>query len=112
MARNLSPRDMEILKKMVPELDCETCLHSGHAFRSILPPVSQHFTSSASEFGTRLEKLDDNEFMYIIDLIFLGEESLGCLQDEHMDVLLKRVRRISVQTADDLVELLGYIKEE
>lgn len=112
MARTLSSRDLEILKKLVPELESEICMHSGHNFRSILPPVSQHFTSSPAEFGTRLDRLTEDELKYIVDLIFLGEESLGCLQDEHIDILLDRVRQISRVTADDLVDLLGYIKEE
>lgn len=109
MARILSTRDMKLLKKMVPELDTG---NSGPGYRSLLSPISKHFCSSTGEFRQRLERLSDPELLYLIDLIFRGEECLTCLSDEYLEILLDTIRRdISSQKADDLVEFLGYIKE-
>lgn len=109
MARTLSPRDIEILKKMVPELADDL---SMPRFRSILPPVSMRFCSNQEDFRTRLDRLNGKEITYLVDLIFSGEECLSCLREEYTDILLDRVRKnISHQRADDLMELLGYIRE-
>ncbi|MCL7414727.1 MAG: hypothetical protein M8349_01520 [ANME-2 cluster archaeon] len=110
MARTLSSRDLEILKKMVPELDTN---NFKPGFRSILPPVSKHFSTSASDFRLRLDRLSGPELAYLIDLIFQGEECLTCLADEYLDILLEKIRRdISSEKANDLVEFLGYLQEE
>jgi hypothetical protein len=110
MARRLTLRDREILTKMVPELDLD---HFPPVFRSILPPVSRRFSSSGSEFKSRLDKLTTSELEYLIDLIFLGEECLTGLEDTCIDILLNKVREtISQKKAEDLTELLGYIREE
>ncbi|MBU4075726.1 MAG: hypothetical protein KKI06_03300 [Euryarchaeota archaeon] len=45
MARKLKTEDIVILKKLAPELADTSCAHSGHEFRSVLPPVSQHFST-------------------------------------------------------------------
>ncbi|MCK4937114.1 MAG: hypothetical protein KAR85_00750 [Methanosarcinales archaeon] len=110
MARILSSKDLELLKKMVPELDTDI---SNPGFRSLLSPISKHFSSSASDFHQRLDRLSGPELSYLIDLIYQGDECLTCLVDEYLDILLDKIRRdISIQKADDLVEFLGYIKEE
>lgn len=110
MARTLSPRDIEILKRMVPELDIDI---SRPLFRSIFPPVGKHFCSSALEFGSRLDRLVSGDLEYLVGLIFSGEECLNCLQPEYTDVLIKKIRTdISPGKADDLIELLGFIKLE
>lgn len=109
MARKLSSRDIEILKTMVPELDVETFRPT---FRSIFPPVSKRFCTTALEFRGRLDRLTDADLAYLVDLIFQGDECLTCLTDEYMDILLDKIRSdISPKKADDLVELLGYINE-
>ncbi|MDW7775250.1 MAG: hypothetical protein SCH39_02800 [Methanosarcinales archaeon] len=110
MARILSSRDLELLVKMVPELDTDI---SKPGYRSLLSPISKHFSSSASEFCQRLDRLSGPELSYLTDLIFLGEECLTCLADEYLEILLDKIRRdISPQKAEDLMEFLGYIKEE
>ena len=43
MPRELSEKDIAILKKLAPECGDLTCSGSGHMFHSILPPVSNHF---------------------------------------------------------------------
>ncbi|MCL7412826.1 MAG: hypothetical protein M8353_04310 [ANME-2 cluster archaeon] len=109
MARILSSKDLKLLKKMVPELDTD---NSSPGYRSLLSPISKHFSSSTSEFHQRLERLSGPELSYLIGLIFLGEECLTCLSDEYLEILLDKIRRdISSQKAEDLREFLGYIKE-
>ncbi|MBE0524151.1 MAG: hypothetical protein IBX40_07455 [Methanosarcinales archaeon] len=109
MARKLTSRDMELLRKMVPELDID---NFPPAFRSILPPVSKRFSSSGQEFKSRLDALSTADLEYLADLIFQGDECLSCLEDEYLDILLDRIKdNISHKKAEDLMELLGYIKE-
>lgn len=109
MARKLTSRDMELLRKMVPELDINSF---PPVFRSILPPVSKRFSSSGQEFKSRLDALSTADLEYLVDLIFQGDECMTCLKDEYLDILLDRIKdKISHKKAEDLMELLGYIKE-
>ena len=82
MPRDLSEKDIGILKKLAPECGELTCSGSGHMFHSILPPVSNHFSEDTDDFIRRISRLSDEELRYIIDLIRKGEESLGCLPAE------------------------------
>jgi hypothetical protein len=88
MPRELSERDIAILKKLAPECGDLTCSGSGHHFHSILPPVSNHFAVDDRDFAERIGRLTDEELRYITDLILSGEESLGCLPEEDLDSLL------------------------
>ena len=109
MARNLSPDDLQILKKLVPELVDPMCTHAGHRFRSVLPPVSIHFSTSSGDFRARLMKLSDSELEYLIGLIHEGMESLHCVKKEHADVLVDVVgTRISKTKATELLELYKF----
>ena len=109
MARELSVDDMQILKKLAPELMDTSCTQSGHDFRSVLPPVSQHFSTSPHDFRERLVKLSDKELDYLIRLIFEGMESLHCVKKEHIDALVEVVGiRISNEKADELLELYTF----
>ena len=109
MARKLSLDDLQILKKLAPELLDTTCINSGHEFRSVLPPVSQHFSPSSHDFRERLVKLSDEELNYLIELIFEGMESLHCVKKEHVDALVDVVgMRISKVKAAELLELYKF----
>ena len=109
MARKLSVEDLQILKKLAPELMDTSCTHSGHEFRSVLPPLSQHFSQSSSDFRERLVKLSDEELNYLIKLIFEGMESLHCVKKEHVDTLVEVVgMRISKVKAAQLLELYKF----
>jgi len=46
----------------------------------VLPPVSQHFSSSSADFRERLVKLSEEELDYLVSLIFEGMESLHCVK--------------------------------
>jgi len=106
MARPLSQRDLEILKKLAPEADDPLCPGSGHDFFSILPPVSNHFATSDTDFLDRLERLSDEDLAYLTGLILDGSESVGCMHPEHVVLLADQVaRKISMETAESIIAL-------
>ena len=92
MARELTERDIEIFRKLAPECGETTCGGSGHAFQSILPPVSNHFAESAEDFEERLARLDGADVQWLVDRILDGSESLGCVQEEDIEAFVKLVR--------------------
>jgi hypothetical protein len=94
MARELTERDLEILRKLAPECGDLTCGGSGHAFQSILPPVSNHYAESAEDFERRIERLDQADLQWLVDRILDGSESLGCVQEEDIEAFVKRVRSV------------------
>ena len=110
MARKLSSRDLMLLRKLAPELVDPTCAHAGWEFRSVLPPVSQHISSSSQDFRERLLKLTDDELDYLANLIFEGMESLHCVKKEHVDALIEVVGiKLSTVKATELLELYKFV---
>ena len=108
MARNLSDKDLHIMNKLIPELTENTCSSSHPAYRSILPPVSNRYSSSDDDFKERLARLTEKELEYVVDLIYEGMECLNCVQKSHIGILLQTVsERLSKEKADDLKELCG-----
>ncbi|MFA4936094.1 MAG: hypothetical protein WC568_09690 [Candidatus Methanoperedens sp.] len=109
MARKLSSGDLNLLRKLAPELADPTCAHAGHEFRSVLPPISQHISASSEDFRERLVKLSDDELDYLVNLIFEGMESLHCVRKEHVDALVDVVGiRLSKIKAQELLELYKF----
>lgn len=109
MARKLNSLDLQILKKIAPELADNTCGHAGWEFRSVLPPVSQHISTSKGDFRERLLKLSDEELNYLVNLIFEGMESLHCVKKEHVDTLIEVAgEKISRIKAAELLELYRF----
>ena len=110
MARKLSSDDLNLLRKLAPELVDPTCAHAGWEFRSVLPPVSQHISSSSHDFRERLMKLSGDELNYLVNLIFEGMESLHCVRKEHVDALIDVVSiRLSKVKATELLELYKFV---
>jgi hypothetical protein len=110
MPRELSVRDQEILRKLAPECSDEICAGSGHAFRSILPPVANHFTTGEADFAERVGRLSDDDLRYLADLVRDGGESLGCVPPELLSIFLQRVAdRLGRRQAEELVML--YARE-
>jgi len=104
MPRDLSEKDIAILKKLVPECGDLTCSGSGHMFHSILPPVSNHFSEDTEDFIRRIRQLSDEELKYIIDLIQTGEESLGCLPAEDVQAFTQLIHdRLSPEDARKVI---------
>src|SRR5512133_1062084 len=104
MPRELDEKDIAILRKLAPECGDLTCSGSGHAFHSILPPVSNHFAEDSNDFTERISRLSNEELTYITDLIRNGEESMGCLPVEDVEAFLKIVHdRLSPETAKRVI---------
>jgi hypothetical protein len=104
MPRELSEKDIAILKKLAPECGDLTCSGSGHMFHSILPPVSNHFSEDSEDFIRRINRLSDEDLTYITDMIIKGEESMGCLPLEDIESLVHLVQeRISPEIAQKVI---------
>ena len=104
MPRELSEKDLAILRKLAPECGDLTCSGSGHMFHSILPPVSNHFSEDADDFARRISLLSDDELTYISDKIQSGDESMGCLPVEDVESLVKLIHdRISSDVAKKVI---------
>jgi len=111
MSRELSEYDWRILKKLCPELNDGTCVSSGRAYRSILPPLSRHYSKSKADFEQRVEKLTDEELDYLICLAENGEESLTCIVPEHKEAFLDMVaRRTSKERAAKLKKFIEFLE--
>jgi hypothetical protein len=101
MARDLTPRDYAILTKLAPEYEGEFCPGSGHAFHSVLPPVSIHFSEDDADFRERIGRLSDDDWIYLAGLMASGEESTGCLPEEDVEAVLAHIARaVSPEAAD------------
>lgn len=59
MARTLSEHDIALLLKLAPECDTLICKGSENTYRSILPPVANHYAKDADDFAVRLNRLTD-----------------------------------------------------
>ena len=104
MPRELSEKDIAILKKLAPECGDLTCSGSGHTFHSILPPVSNHFSEDSEDFLRRIGRLSPEELTYIADLIRSGEESLGCLPVEDVEALVHYIHdNLSPEAAQKVI---------
>lgn len=104
MARDLSERDINILKKLAPECGDLTCSGSGHMFHAILPPLSNHFAQNADDFRERIGRLTNDELRYIADKILSGEEGLGCVDPEDVESLVMMVHdRLSPDLAKKVI---------
>lgn len=104
MPRELSEKDILILKKLAPECGDLTCSGSGHMFHSILPPVSNHFAEDSEDFTRRIGRLSVDELTYITDMIRKGEESMGCLPVEDVEALIHLVEeRLSPEIAQKVL---------
>jgi len=104
MPRELTEKDILILKKLAPECGELDCSGSGHMFRSILPPVSNHFAQDEKDFAERIARLSDEELHYIADLIISGNESLGCMPEEDLDAFISLVKtRLSANLAKKIL---------
>lgn len=93
MARILSDRDITLLSKMAPEFDGESCRGSGSPYRSLLPPIANHYSDDAEDFKERLERLPNEDFEYLVDLIMNGEESLHCIPPEYYSILEEKITK-------------------
>lgn len=91
MARELDERDIQILRLLAPECEEMICSGSGVEFRSILPPVANHYSRSEEDFKHRLMRLSDDDLSYLIGKMRTGDESVTCVPPEYADVLIGEI---------------------
>lgn len=108
MARILTKEDIEILKKLAPECEDTICTGSGSNYRSILPPVSNHYSVDEDDFENRLNRLDPQELNYLSEVILDGSESLFCVQPEYVDIL---IRLLAERVSEDIADQVRMIYE-
>lgn len=112
MARELDDQDIRILRKLAPECEEMICSGSGVPFRSILPPVSNHFSADERDFGERLGRLTPEELGYLVRKIRDGSESVACIQPEDAGVLAAQVEKIiSREAADEVMRIFETAEE-
>ena len=106
MARDLNDRDLQILIKLVPEM--EVLLKKGIEieYMNILPPVANHHSRSVQEFEQRLKKLPVEDIRYLADLVLDGTENTGCLRADFAEAFFVIAgQRLSESVADQLREV-------
>jgi hypothetical protein len=91
MARILSETDIGILKTVAPECEDLLCSGSGVPYRSILPPLANHYSKDAADFLRRINLLSLYDLEYLIRLILSGEESLGCVPSDYITIFVENV---------------------
>ncbi len=72
MGRDLNERDLQILKKLVPELEELQSQGIEIEYMNILPPVANHHSRDVPDFEQRLKKLSVEDMRYLADLILEG----------------------------------------
>ena len=91
---------------MAPECDTLICKGSENAYRSILPPVANHYAKDADDFAMRLNRLTDEEFVALVDLIREGKEGISCIPEECVGVLIEQtLRRVGQDAGNELYAL-------
>lgn len=105
MARELDERDIKILRILAPECEEMICSGSGVEFRSILPPVANHYSRNEDDFKCRLTRLTDDDLSYLVGKIRAGDESIACVPPEYADILVGEIA--SRQGKDVALEILN-----
>ncbi|WP_406661760.1 hypothetical protein V7O66_04370 [Methanolobus sp. ZRKC3] len=104
MPRKLSEKDIELLKKLAPECAGLECSGSSAPYRSLLPPLSNHFSTDVDDFKKRISRLSDDDLDYLLSLIRSGEESLGCVPPHYIQVFLAHVEeKLGTKTAKEIL---------
>jgi hypothetical protein len=105
MTRDLNERDLQILIKLVPELEALQKKGIEIEYSNILPPVANHHSRSVQEFEQRLKKLSFEDLRYLADLILERTESFCCLRPEFAEVFFALAgQRLGESVADSLRE--------
>lgn len=91
--RPLTDLDKTILAKLAPELKGATGPAQGHDYKFILLPVSHRFAESSEDFAARVNRLNDEELAYLIDLISKGEEDVHSLEEGDYEAMLEVIEK-------------------
>jgi len=105
MARDLNERDLQVLFKLVPELEALAKKGIEIEYMNILPPVANHHSRSVQEFEQRLKSLPEEDMRYLADLVLDGVENTGCLAPEFAEAFFVLAgKRLGEEVADRLRE--------
>jgi len=88
MARELSIKDRELLRKLAPECTGDACADPGASCRSIFLPVVNHYALDADDFRRRIERLEIDELRYLVSLIVDRQESLVCVPPKYAEAFI------------------------
>jgi hypothetical protein len=103
MGRDLNERDVQILIKLVPELEELQRQGIEIEYMNILPPVANHHSSGVPDFEQRLKKLSVEDMRYLVDRILEGKEGLCCLGPDFAEIFFTVAgQRLSSDVADEL----------
>ena len=94
MGRELDKKDVDVIKKLVPEIS--SFVESGRMeieYMNILPPVANHYSRSADDFDKRLRNLSPEDVRYLVDKITDGSESVSRLSLDYAEVFFTYVGR-------------------
>jgi hypothetical protein len=104
--RKLKGKDLEILKKLVPEAEEKLRSGSGIEYHSILPPVSMHYAVDEEDFEERLNRLSSEDLTYLVDRILDESECLLCISTEYAKILVDILAaKVSKDTAKKITEM-------
>lgn len=111
--RKFKGKDLDILKKLVPELEDKLRSGSGIEYHSILPPVSMHYAVDEEDFEERLKRLSAEDLTYLTDRILDESECLLCISTEYarifIDVLAENVSKENAERIKEMYEsATGY----
>ncbi|VVB71766.1 Uncharacterised protein [uncultured archaeon] len=105
MARNLDEKELQILRKLAPELAEMEAQGIDIEYMNILPPVANHHSRDTSDFEQRLRKLSADDMRFLADLVIQGREALSCLHPAFAEILFSVAgQRLSSDVADQLRE--------
>lgn len=112
MPRELDEQDIRILRILAPECEEMICSGSGVEFRSILPPVANHYAKSEEDFRERLGRLNREDLLYLTGKMRSGEESVACIPPEMAEVLVDIVnRKVGKSEADEVMNIYMTMDE-
>ena len=100
--RTLTDLDKTILAKLAPELEGATGPAPGHDYKFILLPVSHKLSESPEDFANRVNRLTDEELIYLVELILKGEEDVRSLAEGDFDAMLEVIEKRLPEKAKEL----------
>lgn len=102
--RTLTDLDKQILAKLAPELEGATGPAPGHDYKFILLPVSHKLAESPEDFANRVNRLTDEELIYLVDLILKGDEDVRSLAEGDFDAVLEVIEKRLPEKAKELIK--------
>ena len=103
--RTLNEQDKKILAKIAPEFEGATGPAPGHDYKFILLPVSHKLSESSEDFANRINKLNDDELNYLVDLILRGDEDVRSLAEGDFEALVELMgKRLGEEISKKLLD--------